>query len=121
MRAQLAVHTGVGNCTEQSAVAFEFLKDRGETGMAWIGFPDHNHMFTVLGLSVQPPKTEIFTIGGGAPASWGPNAVVCDPWYHDWFLAATDWDRKIKHILRETTGDVLKNGTDCVIQCRGYV
>jgi hypothetical protein len=35
------------------------------------------------------------------PPNWGPDAVVCDPWYHEWFAveALTDWQTKMKRIL----------------------
>src|SRR5262245_42358035 len=121
LRAQVAQHCQCGNCTEQSAFAFDYLRSRGERGMAWICFPSHNHMFTVLGLDVPPAETEEFKIGSGPPASWGPKAVVCDPWYHEWFSVATDWDRKIIYILRDAAESWLRRGTKVLVACRGYV
>jgi hypothetical protein len=121
LRAQVAKFRLCGNCTEQSAIAFDYLyHQRNERGMAWVSFPNHDHMFTVLGLQVQPPKQEVFRIGFGPPASWSATAVVCDPWYQEWFAVATDWDRKIRHILRETSGGPVAHGTQCIVECRAY-
>lgn len=121
VRAQVAAFSRCGNCVEQSALAFEYLRGRGERGMAWMGFPDHNHMFVVMGLHTRPCDIAFFNIGGGAPLGWGPNAVVCDPWYHEWFLVREDWSRKIRHILHESSGIQPVGGTWCKIQCRAYV
>ncbi|MBB3060834.1 hypothetical protein [Microbulbifer rhizosphaerae] len=121
IRAQVAAFSKCGNCTEQSALAFEYLRGRGERGLAWMGLPDQDHMFVVMGLHTQPRDNAFFSIGGGTPQGWGPNAVVCDPWYHEWFLVRDDWNRKIRHILNESGGALLPDGTWCKIQCRAYV
>ena len=121
MRAQVAEFSNVGNCTEQSAIAFEYLRKHGERRMAWIAFPEHNHMFTVLGLTVQPRNVAYFRIGSGAPLNWSPGAVVCDPWYHEWFEVGAGWDKKISQILTATSGRTVTPGTWCKIQCRAYI
>jgi hypothetical protein len=30
-------------------------------------------------------------------------AVVCDPWYHEWFSVQQEWGRKMWHIFKSTT------------------
>lgn len=120
-RAQLAAHLGVGNCNEQAAMAFDYLRTVGrETGLACIGFPDHDHVFVVLGLPQKPPDEETYKFGQGPPASWGNDAVVCDPWYHEWFHVSSDWKRKGERIL-STTAPFVRDGDDVKIMCMGYV
>lgn len=119
-RAQLAAHLGVGNCNEQAAVAFDYLRTVGrETGLACVGFPEHDHVFVVLGLPQKPPDNDKYTFGQGPPASWGDEAVVCDPWYHEWFHVNTDWKRKGERIL-STTAPKVRNGDEVKILCLGY-
>lgn len=120
-RSMVASRFGVGNCTEQSAIAFEWLMNRGEQGIAWIEFPDHDHMFTLLGLHAAPAQDETFRMRQSSPASWSPTAVVCDPWYHEWFRIADDWNRKIGQILRESSGSAIADGTVIRVHCRAYV
>ena len=120
-RAQLAQHLGVGNCNEQAAVAFDYLRTTGrETGLACVGFPDHDHVFVVLGLHQRPPDEDSYTYGQGPPASWGADAVVCDPWYHEWFAVSTDWKRKGERILA-TTHPAVRQGDPVKILLLAYV
>jgi hypothetical protein len=93
--------TGVGTCIGMSAVAFEYLRKKGVTGVAVIGLQGCDHALVVLGLQAAPPAAEPFLSAHGAPPSWSPAAVVCDPWYHEWFFVS-EWDRKFPHILGKT-------------------
>lgn len=123
LRAQVAEHSRAGNCTEHSAVAFEYLRKKGERGIAWISFPDHDHFLLVLGVPAKPPTEDTFIIGGHAPEAWGANAVVCDPWWHDWFYVRNEreWIFKISQILSSTSGRNLLAGEVCKVKCRAYV
>jgi hypothetical protein len=64
---------GCGNCGEQSAMAYEWLRKNGVTPVENMRFMSGgNHAFVVLGRdpSSDPAK----------PATWGASAIVCDPW-----------------------------------------
>jgi hypothetical protein len=77
-------------------------------------------MFVVLGLTARPPAEDSFIVGNGAPPGWGMNAVVCDPWYHEWFGVA-DWKAKIPFILSEAIGSKVFPGAKCKLECRAYI
>ena len=71
--ASRAQHFKCGNCAEHAAVAFVYLKDKGILPihyMALVGKGDHG--FVVIGRKTGSPD--------GNLASWGPNAIVCDPY-----------------------------------------
>lgn len=109
--------TALGNCGEQSYVAFKYLIKRGASGLAIVNWSLSNHMFVVIGMEpklITPSKT-FATLN--EPPKWGPNAVVCDPWYNEWFsihaklegaapannpAGNLEWHRKMKRILGET-------------------
>jgi hypothetical protein len=70
--AAIAESTGCGNCGEQSAVAFVYLRDRGVCPLEYMHFTNHDHAFVVLN---RPKNTD-----ESNPGTWGNDAVVCDPW-----------------------------------------
>jgi hypothetical protein len=108
-----------GNCTEQSAIAYEFLRHAGVHGVAWMGLnPPYDHVFIVMGLTTQPPTDDSFTLGGGPPASWGPGAVVCDPYFGTSFYAQSDWRAKVRDFF---PGLNLPDGTVVAIRLRAYI
>jgi hypothetical protein len=106
--------SGLGNCGEQSYVAFKYLVTKGAPGLAivdwdemarWKGegkVPTGNHTFVVIGM--DPTVPEVTEGSLMIPPAWGENAVVCDPWYHEWFKVESleDWQRRMKRILGET-------------------
>jgi hypothetical protein len=114
-------HSGLGNCGEQSRVAFKYLITRGAGGLAivdWgkiVGRADGasgNHTFVVIGMDPMTPETSLATLA--APPQWGTHAVICDPWYHEWFAVRdpdrpTQWTAKMSRILSETQ-PTLKGG-----------
>lgn len=106
--------SGLGNCGEQSRVAFKYLVTKGAPGLAIVNWgkisrlsdqekaPTGNHTFVVIGMDPNVPNvTEASLV---FPPKWGENAVVCDPWYHDWFKVGSvnDWQSRMKRILGET-------------------
>ena len=93
--------TGLGNCGEQSMVAFKYLVTKSAPGLAIVQIKGGNHEFVVIGMDVTVPA---LTKGSLTfPPRWGHNAVVCDPWYHEWFeVGSLDWQPKMKRILGET-------------------
>lgn len=115
--------THVGNCMERAASAFNYLSAVGrETGMGYFYMTGGgvDHAFVVLGLSARPPDTITFAFGTGEP-DWGPGAVVCDPWYHEWFVVSEDWGRKGRSILRSTSRTVLAPETVITMRLMKYV
>ena len=64
-----AVRHGAGNCREFSATAFVHLHGRGASPLDWMAL-DADHAFVVIG------RRE----GSTTLATWGPDAVICDPW-----------------------------------------
>ena len=111
----------VGNGGDQTAKTFDYLRNHGGHRIAWILLPKYNHTLIVLGLKRQPPQTSSFRIGNGPPASWGPNAVICDPQYHQCFEVRAGWDKKISQILTATSGRTVTPGVWCKFQCRAYI
>jgi hypothetical protein len=73
--ADWAKHYGCGNCGEQSALAFVYLRDMGIRPLDWMQVDNFRHAFVVVGrLSGSDP--EDYT-------TWGPSAYYCDPWKGD--------------------------------------
>ncbi len=63
---------GCGNCGEQSALAFVYLRDKGVRPLDWYQVDDFKHAFVIVGRAKgsDPLKWE----------TWGWDAVMCDPW-----------------------------------------
>ncbi len=62
---------GCGNCGEQSAIAFVFLRKQKTFPLDWMEVDGYAHAFVIIGRK-----------RGSAPATyltWGDEAVVCDP------------------------------------------
>lgn len=68
-----AEHVGCGNCGENAALAFVYLYDRGIRPLDLMSDDDPDHAFVVVGRTRESDP--------GDPASWGSEAVVCDPWH----------------------------------------
>jgi hypothetical protein len=68
---------GAGNCGEQAALAFEYLKKIGISPIeVWAIDPTRDdHAFVVIG---RPATAS----AGWADNTWG-DAVFCDPWYNE--------------------------------------
>jgi hypothetical protein len=64
----------VGNCGENSMMAFLFLYDMGVRPIERMGV-DQDHAFVVIGRPSGNPNEVLED-----PEAWGPHAVVCDPW-----------------------------------------
>ena len=77
--AQTAEQLGCGNCGEQTAIALIYLRNRGIRPVEAIGVTNGDHEFAVLG---RLKASEI-----NDPFTWGPLAVVCDPWYRKAYRA----------------------------------
>jgi hypothetical protein len=64
---------GCGNCMEQSAIAWQFLKKKDARPLDLIAAVDKDHAFLVIGRAADSDPR--------IPATWGNVAVVCDPWW----------------------------------------
>ena len=70
--AAIAEAAGCGNCGEQSAIAFVYLRDRGVRPLEYMHFKNHDHAFVALNRPKGSDESK--------PGTWGIDAVVCDPW-----------------------------------------
>jgi len=99
--------SGMGNCGEQAALAFDYItRQKAETGVAlYCLYPydatvDFGHTFVVLGLPREPVRQAIYS-ETYYPAGW-ETAVLCDPWAEDWFEVRGNWPTRIRRILETT-------------------
>lgn len=68
-----ARHYGCGNCGEQSALAFVYLRDTlGAKPLDWMHSDSLAHGFVVIG--------RIGVTSVARPSTWNSQAVICDPW-----------------------------------------
>lgn len=63
---------GAGNCGEQSAIAFQYLRKRNVEPITWTRWSVGNHAFVLLG---KPANGTIRNA-----KEWGDGVVICDPW-----------------------------------------
>lgn len=115
--AQRIEQSGIGNCGEQSAVAFRYLcnvKPYADT-FCYINL-QRNHSCIVIGASQAQ-------IHGTAPLGiappWPQAAVICDPWFNEWFRVDRDWTRKVRSILRETEPGWTQVNIDVTVIAQG--
>jgi len=74
--ARLAIQSGVGNCAEQAAITFIYLRDKGIFPIEiayWGNLFGHqgSHSFVILDRSKDSDIRD--------PNTWGESCVVCDP------------------------------------------
>lgn len=91
-RAAAAAVYGAGNCAEQAALAFIYLRDKGIFPLDymfkpnWVPFLDFGgHAFVVIGRN-KGSNAEI-------PATWGDTAVIADPHETETAYPASKIDR----------------------------
>jgi hypothetical protein len=74
VRAWLAKEHGAGNCGEQSALAFVYLRERGVFPLDWCQFlkPHRDHAFVILNAKAEIRSNNF--------SEWSKGAVLCDPW-----------------------------------------
>ncbi len=129
-RANWAKTAGMGNCPEQSYLAFQYLvQDKKLNGVGYFRLYDNNygdesiHSFVALGLRNIPDEFFGFDFSFlnliQPPISF-LNAVVCDPWYHEWFPFNGNWDRKMRNIIRATTPSGPISDAGYRLRCLAY-
>lgn len=73
---------GCGNCGEQSAIAFVYLRDTlKQAPLDWMMYNDWAHAFVIIGRTQGDPL-DLNT--------WNREAVLCDPWKYK--VAAAVYD-----------------------------
>lgn len=82
-----AEQMGCGNCGEQAAVAYMFLKKRGVRPLNYM------NLNNPAGKAVHSFVVIAFEGDSETQSSWGENAVICDPWddsqaYAAWKIGA---------------------------------
>ena len=70
--AEKAEKYGAGNCGEQSAIAFQYLRARQVEPLTWTRWSVGNHAFVLLGKPANDTPANA--------KDWISNVVVCDPW-----------------------------------------
>ena len=70
--AEAAQAYGCGNCGEQSAIAFVYLRQQKTFPLDWMEVNDYEHAFVIIGRRRGSDPANY--------ATWGDEAVVCDPW-----------------------------------------
>ena len=88
------------------------MLDWGSSDAVRNGRVTGNHTFVVVGMDPATPQVSLASLD--TPPQWGAHAVVCDPWYHEWFAVSgpqtlSQWTAKMSRILAETQ-PVLKDG-----------
>lgn len=63
---------GCGNCGEQSAIAFVYLRQQKTFPLDWMEVNDYQHAFVIIGRARGSDIKNYNT--------WGSDAVICDPW-----------------------------------------
>jgi hypothetical protein len=63
---------GCGNCGEQSALAFVYLRNQKTFPLDWMEVNNYEHAFVIIGRKRGSDASN--------PATWGNEAVICDPW-----------------------------------------
>lgn len=76
----------IGNCAEQSSVAYLYLKnDKNLRKVERLALINGDHCFIVIG---RDPLGDVRD-----PSTWGKSAVVCDPWGKRYFPAEQLFDQ----------------------------
>ncbi|UFN50161.1 hypothetical protein LPC08_05930 [Roseomonas sp. OT10] len=69
--AEIAKRRGCGNCNEQTAIALWFLSGYGQVPLDGIEWEGGDHRMALLGRQAG----DVYDL-----STWGPRAVVVDPW-----------------------------------------
>jgi hypothetical protein len=96
--AEVVAESGIGNCGEQSAVAFSYLLRHARHTTFGITALGANHEFILIG--VEPGSVRGHYALTAAPP-WGPDAVILDCWKKVYFIVAESWPIVIPETLQE--------------------
>jgi hypothetical protein len=110
-----AIASGVGNCHELAAVAYEWLRATAVTPIELMRFTaaGYDHVWVVIGRVAGSDLTNLRT--------WGADAVWCDPWQGDAGVAfgiqsfVRGEVRNLNAIYRCNTVELVEAGVPAVI------
>ncbi|MCF1456606.1 MAG: hypothetical protein LPH21_03275 [Shewanella sp.] len=109
--ALLTEQSGIGNCVEQAAVGFRYLCNYTRCEVFTLVDVGLDHAFLVIGAGNY---VEGYYRLNKAP-DWPANAVICDPWYNEWFIVKKDWCLKMRLILEAAEQEQPANLTSLAI------
>ena len=116
-RANLCMQRRVGNCAEQTSMAFIYLLDKygaSCNGLAMVETKTYDHVFLVVGLPIarRAAATYINARITTPPDDWDMNAVICDPWYHEWY-EVNEFKAKMRQtLLKSANIGMIRPGAD---------
>jgi hypothetical protein len=116
-QAEFVELSGFGNCGEQAAVAYKYLRRFPLAGLVYINLKNGNHSFVVIGAGPGIIENTEFTIRE-AFHQLGSGAIICDPWLSGGgrcFRVQTEWSQAIDLMLKEAKPDA--NPDTVRIQC----
>jgi hypothetical protein len=93
----------IGNCFEHAVLACHYLNYANVRSYLVETDENTDHAFVVIG-APGGLAGQIIEVRKNAPGALngGGLAVVCDPWYHEWFSVQQDWGRKMWLIFSKT-------------------
>ncbi|WP_137180382.1 hypothetical protein [Roseomonas sp. AR75] len=104
LNAAAIIRDGIGNCFEHAVLACHHLNGKGVASYMVDTDDETNHCFVLIGLGGGLDGTTVQAAPNalpGAPFN-AAFAVVCDPWYHEWFAVGSFWATKMHRILMTT-------------------
>ena len=88
---------GCGNCGEQAALALQYLYDNKQVRtLDYMARTTADHAFVVIGRAANSKVED--------PSTWGPTAVVCDPWHEKSYLASEIDDEMYRSVSEKIFG-----------------
>lgn len=119
--AKMTEQSGFGNCGEQAAVAYNYLKRLPLAGLVYLNLENGNHSFVVLGAGPQIIEGSEFNLVT-AKTLLGNAAIVCDPWLTGHGFAcrvSTGWEKCVGLMLDEAAPDAdpFQVKVRCIARC----
>ncbi|MCF1456605.1 MAG: hypothetical protein LPH21_03270, partial [Shewanella sp.] len=111
-KAFFAEQSGIGTCTDQAAVGFRYLCNCTKCEVFSVVDIGFDHVFIVIGAGKD--DVEGYYRFNKVPY-WPANAVICDPWYNEWFIVKKDWCLKMRLILEAAEQEQPANLTSLAI------
>jgi hypothetical protein len=106
LNAYAIIKDRIGNCFEHSVLACKYLNVRYPGITSYIAETDDNtdHVFVLIDVTARGVDGRTVYVSRRSPSVLlGANAVVCDPWYHEWFGVEQDWSRKMWRTIFNVT------------------
>lgn len=114
-----SVQNRIGNCGEQSAVAFMLLAEANNNDVRGVYVERFaiskpgDHCFVVIGRErFSDPRD---------PSTWGENAVICDPWGEVTFIVKEELNKRKKSPMLNYIVNILKDKNNSVSIISGHI